>query len=133
MAVVTETGSFAVPAERLWELVSDFGGIAKYMDGVDECVVEGEGIGALRKIPIGNDHVVESLDVLDLESLTLVYSMVSGPMPFRDYSASMVVTRDGEEPVEAAAAFVDVIIELLEIVSLRIAPWQAPPCRHVGR
>ena len=53
MAVVTETGSFAVPAERLWELVSDFGGIAKYMDGVDECVVEGEGIGALRKIPIG--------------------------------------------------------------------------------
>lgn len=97
MAVVTETGSFAVPAERLWELVSDFGGIAKYMDGVDECVVEGEGIGALRKIPIGNDHVVESLDVLDLESLTLVYSMVSGPMPFRDYSASMVVTRDGED------------------------------------
>eukprot|EP00964_Phaeocystis_antarctica_P092996 scaffold59914_cov49-Phaeocystis_antarctica.AAC.2 len=43
------------------------------------------------------------------------------------------VTRGGEEPVEAASAIVDVIIELLEIVSLRIAPWQAPPCRHVGR
>ena len=97
MAVVTETGSFAVPAQKLWELVSDFGGIAKYMDGVDGCVVEGEGVGSLRKIPIGEGHVVESLDVLDQETFTLVYSIVSGPMPFKDYSASMAITREGED------------------------------------
>jgi hypothetical protein len=97
MAVVTETGSFAVPAEKLWALVSDFGGLAKYMDGIDACEVEGEGVGALRKIPVGDDHVVESLDVLDHDGLTLVYSIISGPMPFKDYSAKMVVTREGED------------------------------------
>jgi len=28
--------------------------------------------------------------------MTLVYSIVSGPMPFKDYSATMVVTADGD-------------------------------------
>ena len=97
MAVVIETGSFAVPAEKLWELVSDFGGVAKYMDGIDACVVEGEGIGALRKIPVGDDHVVESLDALDPDDFALTYSIVSGPMPFKDYSATMVITRESDD------------------------------------
>jgi hypothetical protein len=78
-------------------MVSDFGGVAKYMDGIDGCVVEGEGVGAIRKIPVGDDHVVESLDVLDSDSFTLAYTIISGPMPFKDYSATMVITREGDD------------------------------------
>jgi len=97
MSIVVETGSFAVPAAKLWAMVSDFAGVAKYMDGLEGCVVEGEGVGAIRKIPVGDDHVVESLDVLDHETRTLTYSIISGPMPFKDYSATMVVTEEGDE------------------------------------
>jgi hypothetical protein len=93
---VIETGSFAVPAEKLWALVADFGAIDKIMDGIEECVVEGEGVGATRTIPVGESHVVEALDVLDPEKMTLTYSIVSGPMPFKDYSSTMVVCADGE-------------------------------------
>lgn len=102
MSVVTETGSFTVPAEKLWELVADFGAIAKIMDGIDECIVEGEGIGATRSIPGRDGTIVESLDVLDHGKMTLVYSIVSGPMPFKDYSAEMVVSADGEDSCRLA-------------------------------
>ncbi len=96
MSKVIETGSFAVPAEKLWALVADFGGIPAIMDNIDECVVEGEGVGATRSIPIGESHVVELLDVLDPEKMTVTYSIVSGPMPFKNYSSTMVVNADGE-------------------------------------
>ena len=97
MSVVIETGSFAVPASRLWELVSNFGAIDEIMDGIDECVLEGEGIGATRRVTTRNGQIVESLDVLDHEKMTLTYSIVSGPMPFKDYSATMVVSADSDD------------------------------------
>ena len=97
MSIVVETGSFAVPASRLWELVSNFGALDEIMDGIDECVLEGEGIGATRRVTTRNGQIVESLDVLDHEKMTLTYSIVSGPMPFKDYSATMVVTADGDD------------------------------------
>ena len=97
MSVVVETASFAVPASRLWALVSDFGALDEIMEGIDECVLEGEGVGAMRRVTTANGQIVESLDVLDPEKMTLVYSIVSGPMPFKDYSATMVVTADGDD------------------------------------
>jgi hypothetical protein len=97
MSEVIETGSFAVPASRLWALVSNFGALDEIMDGIDECVLEGEGIGATRRVTTANGTIAESLDVLDHEKMTLVYSIVSGPMPFKDYSATMVVTADSDD------------------------------------
>ena len=97
MSIVVETASFAVPASRLWALVSDFGALDEIMDGINECVLDGEGIGAVRRVTTANGQIVESLDVLDQEKMTLVYSIVSGPMPFKDYSATMVVVADSDD------------------------------------
>jgi hypothetical protein len=97
MSEVIETRSFAAPAEKLWALVADFGAIDEIMDGIEECVVEGDGVGATRTIPGRGGPIVESLDVLDQGEMTLTYSIVSGPMPFKDYSATMVVTADGKD------------------------------------
>lgn len=97
MSEVVETGSFAVPSAKLWELVTDFGGLDKIMDSVESVETEGEGVGMLRKIPMGDGVVVESLDVLDHDSKTLVYSITESNLPFKDYSAEMVVTDDGDE------------------------------------
>ena len=97
MTEVVESGSFAVPAAKLWELVSDFGAIDQIMDGIDDISTEGEGVGMTRSIGMGGGHVVESLDVLDHENHLLTYSIVSGPIPFKNYSATMDVTDDGDD------------------------------------
>ena len=94
---VTRSGSFAAAPARLWELVSNFGGLADIMDGIDSCTVEGEGIGAKRSLVMGGGPpVVESLDVLDHDAMTLTYSILEAPLPFKDYSATMVVSAEGD-------------------------------------
>jgi hypothetical protein len=97
MAETVRTGNYAVPASKLWELVSDFGGLDKVM-GIESMEVEGEGVGSLRTIPMGGGTVVESLDVLDHAAMHLVYSIINdAPLPFEGYSASMQVDADGDD------------------------------------
>ncbi len=93
---VTRSGSYAASPAQLWELVSDFGGLDEIMDGIDACTMEGEGVGAVRTLSMGGGSVVESLDVLDHESMTLTYSIMEAPLPFEDYSATMVVGAEGD-------------------------------------
>lgn len=92
---VTETGTFAASPPELWTLVADFGGLHKFMD-IDPYETVGEGVGAKRSIPMGDGVVVEVLDALDDEAMSLTYSITSSPLPFKDYSATMVVTPSGE-------------------------------------
>ncbi len=88
---VTRSATFASGPEALWALVSDFGGLDKIMDGIDSCEVDGEGVGARRSIGMGGGVVVESLDALDNEAMTLTYSIVEGELPVKDYAATMTV------------------------------------------
>ncbi|MFV0257420.1 MAG: SRPBCC family protein [Acidimicrobiales bacterium] len=94
---VTRVGRYTVGADRLWALVSDFGGIADILDGVASCSLDGEGVGAIRSIPAGGGTVRERLDELDPDAHRLTYSIVDGPMPFVDYSATMAITEDGKD------------------------------------
>lgn len=93
---VTRTGTYAASPAKLWSLVSDFGGLDKYMEGIEPYETVGEGVGAKRSLPMGGGFVVETLDVLDHDNMTLTYSIVESPLPFKDYSATMTVTPDGE-------------------------------------
>lgn len=93
---VTRTGSFAAGPTALWGVVSDFGGLDKVVDGMDPYETKGEGVGAVRSLPMGGGMVVERLDVLDQDSMTLTYSIIDSPLPFKDYSATMIVAPEGE-------------------------------------
>lgn len=95
-SVVTREATFTASPEKLWSLVSDFGGLAGIMPGIESCEMEGEGIGAVRRIPMAGGVVVESLDAFDAEARTLTYSISEAPLPFADYSASMAVEAEGE-------------------------------------
>ncbi|MFV0524434.1 MAG: SRPBCC family protein [Acidimicrobiales bacterium] len=94
---VTRVGRYDVAADRLWTLVSDFGGIADILDGVGSCQLDGEGVGAIRSIPAAGGTVRERLDELDPDAHRLTYSIIDGPMPFADYSATMAITEDGAD------------------------------------
>jgi carbon monoxide dehydrogenase subunit G len=82
---VTVSDTIAAPVADVWRLASDFGGFADIMDGIESCETEGEGVGMLRKMGAGDGHVVERLEELDDATHHLAYSIVSGPVPMRDY------------------------------------------------
>jgi hypothetical protein len=98
MTTVTVNDTFDAPVERVWPLVSDFGGLVGIVPGVEECRVEGSGLGADRVIPTADGgSVVERLTWLDHDNHALSYSIVSGsPFPWQRYVATVKLTPAGD-------------------------------------
>ncbi len=102
--VVTDT--VAAPIADVWRLAADFGGLDKIMDGIESLEIEGEGVGMLRKIPMGGGEVVERLEELDEASYRTAYSIVSSPLPFKDYYAIIQLSEaEGGTEVEWSGSF----------------------------
>jgi carbon monoxide dehydrogenase subunit G len=88
----------AAPAAEVWELLGDFGGLAKWCGPVlQSCRVEGSGVGAVRTIVLaGGKSIRERLEGLDPPRRTLSYSIVGkSPIPVRDYLATCRVVETG--------------------------------------
>lgn len=90
MAEVVVEGELGSDIEASWALVGDFGGFIEALGIPVE--LEGEGIGQTRKISMGAEPTVERLEELDPDGKRLVYSIVSGPLPIRDYRSTMTLS-----------------------------------------
>lgn len=90
MAKTTVTAEIAVPQEKLWALVRDFGNVP-WMPGGDEATVEGEGVGMVRCLMGG--AVRERLESIDEAGQQIGYTIDEGlPLPATDYHATMTVS-----------------------------------------
>jgi hypothetical protein len=89
-----ETG-IGASADDVWTFISDFGGSIEAL-GVPVETEGPEGVGQRRSISMGGDPTVERLESLDADERSLSYSIVSGPLPVRDYLATMQVAEDGD-------------------------------------
>ena len=85
-----------VAADRIWELVRDFGGIKSWSEGVDGVEVEGEGIGAVRTIKTAGIELQERLEAIDDAARSFSYAIISGPVPVQNYYATLTVHEAGE-------------------------------------
>ncbi|MEM1403892.1 MAG: SRPBCC family protein [Pseudomonadota bacterium] len=92
MSEVVATEEFDLSAEALWGLLGDFGDMNKWAGtSAGKCYAEGTGIGALRKIELPDGR--EIVDRLEEESeFSYTYSIVSSPLPFSYYRATMSVS-----------------------------------------
>ena len=95
MHIVTITAHIDSPAQRVWDLVGDFGGLAAWSRATRDCRLEGEGVGCLRVITGANGEVRERLEERDGASMRLVYSAVSGStLPVAGMRATLELTQD---------------------------------------
>jgi len=98
MAEVVVQRRIAAPAQRVWQILSEFGGLAAWNPGIESCSVEGEGIGAVRTIGMaGGFSLQERLEAHDPEAHHYAYSIVGEPpLPFGDYLSNVRVEPEGE-------------------------------------
>ena len=96
MLTVVAEHVFQMPIDVLWAAIGDFGQTGKWSGRPAEaCVQQGIGIGALRTLTIQDGRVI--VDRLEAQTDTsYTYSIVSGPLPYKSYRATMAV-----EPVDA--------------------------------
>jgi carbon monoxide dehydrogenase subunit G len=96
------------PVEEVWKLLADFGGVARFMPGLAGVDVTGSGVGAVRAVKLDAGAVVkERLEKLDPGARTLSYAIIEGPMPVRNFLATIRVLDAGacRARVEWSATF----------------------------
>lgn len=81
----------AATAAQVWEVVRDFGAVQRWSPGLTSCEVDGEGIGAVRTIKLGDMVIRERLESLDDATRTFSYSIVDGPLPLTNYLSTFTV------------------------------------------
>jgi hypothetical protein len=98
MASVKVTDRIGASADRVWDLVRDFGGIQRFASAIESVSVQGEGVGAVRTLTMpGGVTLHERLEGLDDASRTLRYAIVgTHPLPFDDYLATIRLSEDGD-------------------------------------
>lgn len=95
MASVSLTRELEQSVEKVWALVSDFGNVS-WMPAGTECRLEGEGPGMVRHIGAGAMTLAETLESVDHDSRTLVYTIPGEvPFPATDYRSTMAVREKG--------------------------------------
>lgn len=82
MHTIEVTRTFACPAEQVWQLTGNFGGLTAWLPGVLSCQVSGEGAAdnggnAVRTVQLVDGSITrERLDSLDTKARRYVYSVV---------------------------------------------------------
>lgn len=83
------------PIERVWRTVGDFNGLAGWMPGMKDSVIEGgkapTEIGAVRCLSMAGtkDKLRERLEVLSPQDYRITYSVLEGPLPVKKVVTTM--------------------------------------------
>jgi hypothetical protein len=85
-------------ADNVWETISDFNGLTKFIPAIVKSTTDGTGVGSVRTLTLDNGAlIVEKLESLDETlSRTLSYSIVDSPLPVEGYLATMQVQDCGD-------------------------------------
>jgi hypothetical protein len=110
--------------DAVWALVRDFGGINRWNEGMTSCVLDGEGIGAVRTIKLGDLTIRERLEKLDEAKKTLCYAIIEAPVPATNYLATMELSESGpastrivwSSTFEPAGATEEQLVQLFETI-----------------
>ena len=79
------------PAKWVWETVSAFSGLDKYLAMIVKTTTEGSGVGA---------QLHERLEKLDDQARSLTYSILKSPLPIENYLGIIAVRDTGDGKCE---------------------------------
>lgn len=84
-------------AATVWARIGDFGTIHEWHPAVVSCSVEGNHIGSVRTLTLGDGAVIkERLDTHADAAMSFKYSLVDHPLPVDDYHAEVRAVDNGD-------------------------------------
>jgi carbon monoxide dehydrogenase subunit G len=97
MAEVRIEEEIAAPAAAVWSVLGDFGGVGRWLPGAPKVETEGQGVGAVRTIPMGAARIRERLEAHDDAARRFEYSILEAPLPVKNYRATVSVESLGPQ------------------------------------
>lgn len=89
------------PADEVWNTISNFNALGKYLPLITESTMEGSGVGALRTLTLQDGgRVIERLESIDENARTLSYRILISPLPVDGYVSTMKVKDLGNNRCE---------------------------------
>jgi mxaD protein len=120
MATVSVKDEFEASVEVVWDLISDFTDISAWAPQGNITQVEGEGIGAVRRVEAPGMGGVfrERCEDHDPQARRFSYSVLESPVPMKNYVAVVTLSELGPERcgIEWACTFEPVGAPEAEIV-----------------
>lgn len=94
---VESSAPVSLEAAEVWKKLIAFGGTEKFVpDFIDNVIVEGSGIGTIRRIQLkGGGEILERLTVANHENFEMKFVIISCPMPVENYEGSMTIMPKG--------------------------------------
>lgn len=94
MVSVKEQLELGVSAEKAWDVIGSFGGLARWHPAVEKLELEEN--GTLRRLHLaGGGVIVERLEAHDDGARSYRYTIVESPLPVTDYHSTLQVTPTG--------------------------------------
>lgn len=97
MANVNTNTKLPVSADMVWTMIGQFNGLPSWHPAIEKSEETREGETTIRKLTLagGGGTVTERLERLDDGARSYTYSIVSGPIPVANYTATIKVIADG--------------------------------------
>lgn len=104
---IAETVEIPVPADLAWAIAGAFGGLDRWVPGVEGLHCTDVGIGSDRRFSIGGQEMVERQTARDEAARSYSYVIERGALPVTGYCATITVTSlsAGQSQVRWASRF----------------------------
>jgi ribosome-associated toxin RatA of RatAB toxin-antitoxin module len=99
MPKVSSSTELPVPAKTVWDVIGNFNALPDWHPAVAKSQLEKQDGGTLRKLSlVGGGTIEEKLEQIDDKERRYTYSIVSGPLPVANYTATLKVreSQDGD-------------------------------------
>lgn len=92
MTNVNLTTELPVPAAMVWNLIGGFDALPDWHPAIEKSVIEKDGGSTMRHLSlVGGGTIVERLDRVEESERLYSYSILSGPLPVANYTATIRV------------------------------------------
>jgi len=87
------TKKLNVPAEVVWDAIRKIGRLDVWFPFIETCIVEGEGVGALRYMTVANGggEIKDTIEEIDSKNMKLIYLRPVSPFPVTYYKGTVEV------------------------------------------
>lgn len=90
------TKTINVSSDKVWAAISGIGGLDRWFPTITSCRVEGEGVGAIRVLGLGDGGKIrDRIEEIDHKERRFRYLRTDHPFPVSRYVGTVEV-RDGE-------------------------------------
>ncbi len=97
MAKVSSSTELPVPAKTVWDVIGNFNALPDWHPAVAKSEIKKEDGSTLRKLSLmGGGTIEEKLEQINDKERLYTYSILSGPVPVSNYTATLRV-REGKD------------------------------------